>query len=130
MPYVMKNEQQAIWYNLTDIFSSWKIDRIWSVHHDKNKNFTVKNKNCQRITWKYIRAFFILFWTRPFDPWCNMLQTLPGRKKYEKGMSVEQPHTSNTMTKLRHLYFKIQKSLKTYRNANLGDFRRLFLGII
>ena len=27
----------------------------------------------------------------PTDPWCNMLQTLPGRKKYEKAMSDEHP---------------------------------------
>ena len=49
------------------------------------------SKNCKKSTWEYIGAYFVLFWTHPFDPWRNMLQILLGRKKYEEGMSDEQP---------------------------------------
>ena len=42
------------------------------------------NKSCQENTRKYIRAFFILFWTRLIDPWCSMLER---QKKCEEEMS-------------------------------------------
>ena len=41
-----------------------------------------------------------------------MLQTLRRRKKYNEGVSVEQPHISNIMAKLCHLFFKTQENLK------------------
>ena len=33
------------------------------------------NKDYQKSSW-CVRTFFILFWTRPTDLWCNMIQTL------------------------------------------------------
>ena len=37
-------------------------------------------------------------------------------------------HISNIMTKLHHLFSKIQEKLNTCRNSNVKDFRRLYLG--
>ena len=50
------------------------------------------NKNYQKSSWKYIRAFFILFWTRPQWP---MLQHAPNfylvRKNTNIGTIQKQP---------------------------------------
>ena len=40
----------------------------------------------------------------------------------------ENDNISNIITKLHHLFFKIDKKLKTYWNFNLRDFRILSLG--
>ena len=41
-----------------------------------------------------VRVRFLLFYSElaPTDRLCNMLHTLPGRKKYEEAMSGEHPH--------------------------------------
>ena len=48
------------------------------------------NKDYQKSLRLYRRAFFVLFWTRSTDPWCNMPQTLERRKIYKEKMSHEE----------------------------------------
>ena len=81
-------------YSSTDITSS-----------SKNKAVKIMIKT-QILLWKTIdgnrrlrvkvmvRVRFLLFYSElsPTDPWCNMLQNLLGRKKYEEAMSGEHPH--------------------------------------
>ena len=45
-----------------------------------------------------VRVTFIIFYFElaPTDLWCNMLQTLLGRTKYEEEMSDEQPRKVRT----------------------------------
>ena len=51
-------------------------------------NFIMKNNRKLRIRVRFNLFYYELAST---DPRCNMLQTLPGRKKYEEKMSNEQP---------------------------------------
>ena len=57
MPYL---ERTSWWKSFSKYFSKF----LW-------KN----NKNCQKSTWKYIRVFLFLFWSRATDPWCNTRYT-------------------------------------------------------
>ena len=45
-----------------------------------------------------VRARFLLLYSElaPTDPWCNMIWTLLGRKKYEDAMSDEHPRRENS----------------------------------
>ena len=57
MPYL---ERTSWWKSFSKYFSKF----LW-------KN----NKKCQKSTWKYIRVFLFLFWSRATDPWCNTRYT-------------------------------------------------------
>ena len=48
----------------------------WKSFSKYFSKFLLKNnKNCQKSTWKYIRIFLFLFWSRATDPWCNTRYT-------------------------------------------------------
>ena len=51
------------------------------------------NKNCQKVPENIYEQCLFYSELAPTDPSCNMLQTLLGQKKYEEGMSDEQPLT-------------------------------------
>ena len=52
-------------------------------------------KNNKKMSKKYIKVSSNIFlWTSHTDPWCNMLQTLEGRRKY-LGVILSDEHTPN-----------------------------------
>ena len=56
------------------------------------------------------RVRFLLFYSEIAltDPWCNMLLTLPGQKKYEEAMSDEH---SGKIAKQNKKYLNLQKTI-------------------
>ena len=77
-----------------------------------NKRFRV------RVRVRFILSYFKL---APTDPWCNMLQTLLGSKKYQEAMSDEYPTRSMSN---RPSAEKITKS-QTHRKGWLARYINL-----
>ena len=77
-----------------------------------NKRFRV------RVRVRFILSYFKL---APTDPWCNMLQTLLGWKKYQEAMSDEYPTRSMSN---RPSAEKIKKS-QTHRKGWLARYINL-----
>ena len=78
---------------------------------------TIGNKRF-RVRVRFILSYFKL---APTDPWCNMLQTLLGWKKYQETMSDEHPTRSMSN---RPSAEKIKKS-QTYRQGWLARYINL-----
>ena len=89
-------------YSLTDVITHIKVKPWISRKNDKAAKIMIKT---QILLWKTIEgnwgldlglrlgiAFFYYILNSQFtDPWCNILQTLLGRKRYAKAMSDEHP---------------------------------------
>ena len=91
----------SIAYDLNDITSSYR-NKLWiSRKNDKaviimitTQILLLKTIEGNRRLRVKVRVRFLLFYLElaPTDPWCNMLQILLGRKKYEEAMSGEHYH--------------------------------------
>ena len=90
---------------------SRKDDKFVKIKIKKNIMKRIEGNTRLRVR---VRVRFISFYSElaPTDPWCNMLQTLLGRKKYEKEMSDEEPLILYSTKK-----WRFQKDRKTSRKA-------------
>ena len=80
-------------------------------NHYKSTNIIMKDHRTLRVR---VRVRFILFYFElaPIDPPCNMLQTLPARKKYEEEMSDEEPPTTPKVLIL--VFFESHSALRNF----------------
>ena len=82
-----------------------------------------------------VRVRFILFYLKlaPTDPWCNMLQTLLGRKKYEEAMSGKHHHRVDALknfTKFTWKHLPVDAFFNKFGGLRNSFFRSLLVNLL